>query len=92
MIFLRVVWSLVVNLKNALGQFQPNRRAQQKLPACGQFADATRDFLRGQFPKNWNRFRDSVSDNFRVSNPKAFRADVNGSRGSSRRRCAASVR
>ncbi|MGI8569227.1 MAG: transposase, partial [Methylocella sp.] len=41
--------------------------------ACGQFADATLDFLRDKVPKNWNRFRDSVTDNFRVVSPKDFR-------------------
>ena len=40
---------------------------------CGQFADATLNFLRGKVPKNWNCFRDSVTDNFRVINPKDFR-------------------
>src|SRR6202049_1490863 len=36
---------------------------------CGQFADATLNFLRDKVPKNWNCFRDAVSDNFRVINP-----------------------
>ena len=40
---------------------------------CGQFADATLDFLRDKVPKNWGSFRDSVTDNFRVINPKDFR-------------------
>ncbi|MGI8568583.1 MAG: transposase [Methylocella sp.] len=40
---------------------------------CGQFTDATLDFLRAKVPKNWNRFRDSVTDNFRVISPKDFR-------------------
>ena len=40
---------------------------------CGQFADTTLDFLRDNVPKNWNRFRDSVTDNFRVISPKDFR-------------------
>ena len=40
---------------------------------CGQFADATLDFLRDKVPKNWGRFRVSVTDNFRVINPKDFR-------------------
>ena len=40
---------------------------------CGQFADATLDFLRDKVPKNWRSFRDSVTDNFRVINPKDFR-------------------
>src|ERR1019366_3472865 len=40
---------------------------------CGQFAGATHDFLRDKVPKNWETFRDSVTDNFRVINPKDFR-------------------
>ncbi len=40
---------------------------------CGQFADATLDFLRGKVPKNWKCFRDSITDNFRVISPKHFR-------------------
>jgi hypothetical protein len=39
----------------------------------GQFADATLNFLRDKVPKNWNCLRDSVTDNFRVINPKDFR-------------------
>jgi hypothetical protein len=34
---------------------------------------ATLDFLRGKVPKNWGSFRDSVTDNFRVINPRDFR-------------------
>src|SRR5580765_5862791 len=37
-----------------------------------QFADATLGFLRDKIPKNWARFRDSVSDNFRVISPRNF--------------------
>jgi transposase len=40
---------------------------------CGQFADATLDFLRDKVPKNWKCFRDSVTDNFRVISQKDFR-------------------
>jgi transposase len=40
---------------------------------CAQFADATLDFLREKVPRNWADFRDSVTDNFRVINPKVFR-------------------
>jgi transposase len=38
-----------------------------------QFADATLGFLRDKIPNNWARFRDSVSDNFRVISPRNFR-------------------
>ncbi len=40
---------------------------------CGQFEAATLDFLRDKVPKNWGSFSDSVTDNFRVINPKDFR-------------------
>jgi transposase len=40
---------------------------------CAQFADATLGFLRQQVPRNWLSFCDSVTDNFRVINPKDFR-------------------
>jgi len=38
-----------------------------------QFADATLGFLREKVPRNWAAFCDSVTDNFRVINPKDFR-------------------
>jgi transposase len=40
---------------------------------CAQFADATLGFLREKVPRNWAAYRDSVTDNFRVINPKDFR-------------------
>jgi hypothetical protein len=40
---------------------------------CGQFADAALDFLCDKVPKNWRNFRDSVTGNFRIINPKDFR-------------------
>jgi len=40
---------------------------------CGQFADATLSFLREKVPRNWADYCDSVTDNFRVINPKDFR-------------------
>ena len=40
---------------------------------CAKFADATLGFLREQVPRNWARFCDSVTDNFRAIAPK----DVN---------------
>jgi transposase len=40
---------------------------------CAQFADAALDFLRDKVPRNWADFCDSVTDNFRVINPKDFR-------------------
>ncbi len=38
-----------------------------------QFADAMLGFLREKVPRNWPRFRDSITDNFRVISPKDFR-------------------
>ena len=40
---------------------------------CAQFADATLSFLREKLPGNWADLCDSVTDNFRVINPKDFR-------------------
>ena len=40
---------------------------------CAHFADATLSFLRDKVPRNWARFCDSVTDNFRVISPKDFR-------------------
>jgi transposase len=40
---------------------------------CAQFADATLGFLRETVPRNWVNLCDSVTDNFRVINPKDFR-------------------
>ena len=40
---------------------------------CAQFADATLGFLREKVPRNWADLSDSVTDNFRVINPKDFR-------------------
>ena len=40
---------------------------------CAQFADATLGFLREKVPRNWADLCDSVTDNFRVINPKDFR-------------------
>jgi transposase len=40
---------------------------------CRQFADVTLGFLRENVPRNWADFCDSVTDNFRVINPKDFR-------------------
>ena len=38
-----------------------------------QFKDTVLTFLRDEVPRNWHVFRDTVSDNFRVINPKDFR-------------------
>jgi transposase len=40
---------------------------------CAQFADAALRFLREKVPHNWPDFCDTVTDNFRVINPKDFR-------------------
>ena len=38
-----------------------------------EFAEATLEFLRETVPIRWFEFRDSVTDNFRVIDPKDFR-------------------
>ena len=38
-----------------------------------EFAEAVLDFLREHVPRRWPEFRDSVTDNFRVIDPKDFR-------------------
>jgi transposase len=40
---------------------------------CAQFADAALGFLRQRVPRDWADLCDSVTDNFRVINPKDFR-------------------
>jgi transposase len=40
---------------------------------CAKFAAATLGFLREKVPRNWADLCDSVTDNFRVINPKDFR-------------------
>jgi len=42
-------------------------------PTFIQFANAIIAFLREEVPKKWNTFRDNVTDNFRVIDPKDFR-------------------
>ncbi len=37
------------------------------------FCGAMLTFLREDVPKNWTSYRDTVTDNFRVINPKDFR-------------------
>ena len=37
------------------------------------FSIAMLSFLRGNVPRNWNTYRDQVTDNFRIINPKDFR-------------------
>ena len=37
------------------------------------FCAAILGFLRDEVPKNWQKYADSVTDNFRVINPKNFR-------------------
>jgi len=38
-----------------------------------EFANAILTFLRNTVPKNWHKFCDQITDNFRVINPKDFR-------------------
>ena len=45
---------------------------------CAQFADATLSFLREKVPGNWADLCNSVTDNFRIINPKDFRVMSEG--------------
>jgi hypothetical protein len=56
-----------------MGPHARTRHAQQMLCHMRQTRAATLDFLREKVPKKWGSFRDSVTDNFRVINPKDFR-------------------
>jgi transposase len=40
---------------------------------CKEFAEATLDFLRDKVPRNWAKYRSTVTDNFRVISPRDFR-------------------
>jgi len=42
-------------------------------PSQKQFADAILAFLRETIPQEWKKFRDKVSDNFRVITHEKFR-------------------
>ncbi len=42
-------------------------------PTYREFAEVTLEFLRENVPRRWSEFRDLVSDNFRVIDPKDFR-------------------
>ena len=44
----------------------------KRYATCAQFADATLSFPREKVPGNWANLCDSVTDNFRVINPKDF--------------------
>ena len=39
----------------------------------GDFAEAALYFLREEVPRKWEKFRSTVTDNFRIISPKAFR-------------------
>ncbi len=55
------------------GVMHRNVTHNQCYATCAQFADATLAFLRKTVPRNWADFCDSVTDNFRIINPKDFR-------------------
>ena len=42
-------------------------------PTYREFAEAMLSFLREHVPRRWPEFRDTVTDNFRVIDPKIFR-------------------
>ena len=57
----------------AMGPDAQKRYAQQMLCNLRAIRRRTLGFPREQVPRNWVRFCDSVTDNFRVINPKDFR-------------------
>jgi transposase len=57
----------------AMGRHAQEHHAQQNLRPCKEFAEATLDFLRDKVPRNWTKYRSTVTDNFRVISPKDFR-------------------
>jgi hypothetical protein len=61
------------SIEGLWGLMQRNVTHNKRYATCAQFADATLSFLREKVPRNWADLCDSVSDNFRVINPKDFR-------------------
>jgi transposase len=55
------------------GLMHRNVTHNKSYETCGQFADETLSFLRETVPRRWAKFSSSVTDNFRVINPKDFR-------------------
>ena len=55
------------------GVMHRNLTHNKTYATCAQFADATLVFLREKVPRRWATYRDSVTDNFRIINPKDFR-------------------
>jgi transposase len=55
------------------GVMHRNLTHNKTYATCAQFADATLGFLREKVPRRWATYRDSVTDNFRIINPKDFR-------------------
>ena len=55
------------------GIMHKNLTHNKTYATCAQFADATLGFLREKVPRRWATYRDSVTDNFRIINPKDFR-------------------
>ena len=55
------------------GVMHKNITHNKTYATCAQFADATLEFLRESVPRKWPQFRSSITDNFRVIDPKEFR-------------------
>jgi hypothetical protein len=55
-----------------MGRDAPPRNAQQTLRTIGEFADAVVTFLREEVPKRFGEFASTITDNFRVIDPKDF--------------------
>ena len=63
----------LIPIERLWGVMHRNVTHNKTYATCAEFADATLGFLREKVPQNWSLFRSSVTDNFRVINPKDFR-------------------
>ena len=55
------------------GVMHKNITHNKTYSTCKEFAEATLSFLRDNVPRNWAKYRSTVTDNFRVISPKDFR-------------------
>ena len=60
-------------IERLCGVMHRNVTHNRTYATCAQFAAATLGFLREEVNRNWPAYRDTVTDNFRVINPRDFR-------------------
>ena len=58
------------------GVMHKNITHNKTYDTCKEFAEATLEFLLDKVPRNWAKYRSTVTDNFRVISPKTFRVIV----------------